>query len=81
MPGLTIIDNGFYNPFVRYRGGYPAFFVDEIPVDAGTIASININDIALIKVFRPPFLAAVGGGSNGAIAVYTKDGCEEETED
>ncbi|MCW3110739.1 MAG: hypothetical protein JWQ09_5245 [Segetibacter sp.] len=78
VPGLTIIDNGYNIPFVRYRSGYPAFFVDEIRVDASAITSINMNDIALIKVFRPPFVAAVGGGGNGAIAVYTKDGSEDD---
>jgi hypothetical protein len=31
-------------------------------------------DVALIKVFRPPFLGGAGGGSGGAIAIYTKKG-------
>ena len=32
------------------------------------------NDVALIKVFRPPFFSASGGGEGGAIAVYLKKG-------
>jgi hypothetical protein len=28
----------------------------------------------MIKVFRPPFFGAQGGGSGGAIAIYTKKG-------
>ena len=28
----------------------------------------------MIKVYRPPFFGAFGGGSGGAIAVYTKKG-------
>lgn len=31
-------------------------------------------DVAMIKVFRPPFLGAFGGGAGGAIAVYYKKG-------
>ncbi len=33
-----------------------------------------MNDVALIKVFRPPFFGATGGGAGGAIAIYTKKG-------
>ena len=57
--------------------GRPALFLDEVRVDASLLSSISINDVALIKVFRPPFFGALGGGS-GAIAVYTKEGDEEE---
>jgi hypothetical protein len=33
-----------------------------------------MTDVAMIKVFRPPFMGAFGGGSGGAIAVYNKKG-------
>ena len=33
-----------------------------------------MSDVALVKVFRPPFFGGFGGGSAGAIAVYTKKG-------
>lgn len=78
VPGLVVIDRGFNVPFVAYRNGYPAFYLDEVRVDVSALASVNMNDIAIVKVFRPPFMAAIGGGANGAIAVYTKDGSEEE---
>jgi hypothetical protein len=35
---------------------------------------MNMSDVAYVKVFRPPFVGAIGGGSNGAIAVYTRKG-------
>jgi hypothetical protein len=35
---------------------------------------ISVQDIAYIKVFRPPFFGAPGGGSGGAIAIYTRRG-------
>lgn len=77
VPGLYIYQNSFINaPFLSYRYGQPVLFLDEMRVDAQTLSSINMNDIAIIKVFPPPFMGTFGG-ANGAIAVYTKDGDEE----
>jgi hypothetical protein len=33
-----------------------------------------MSDVALVKVFPPPFFGAFGGGSGGAIAIYLKKG-------
>jgi hypothetical protein len=43
-------------------------------MDANALQSIPMSDVALVKVFRPPFFGGFGGGSGGAIAVYTKKG-------
>lgn len=52
-----------------------ALLINEIQVDPGQITSINMADIAYIKVFRPPFLGVpLGNGGAGAIAIYTKKG-------
>ncbi len=59
---------------LQWRGEATALFLDEIPVDAETISSIPPNDIAMIKVFSPPFMGAFNGGAGGAIAIYTKRG-------
>ena len=40
--------------------------------------SVPVNDIAYIKVFRPPFMGG-SGGSGGAIAIYTKRGDDTRT--
>jgi hypothetical protein len=45
--------------------------------DPDLIKSIPMLDIAYIKVFRPPFIGAMGGGSGGAIAIYTRKGNDE----
>jgi hypothetical protein len=45
-----------------------------MPADVSLLANVNVNDIALVKVFRPPFMGGFGGGAGGAIAVYTKKG-------
>jgi len=67
---------------VALRNGTPAFFLDENYLDPrsnpiGTITSIPMSEIAYIKIFYPPFVAAPGGGPNGAIVVYTRKGDEK----
>jgi len=59
---------------VTWRGGTPAFFMDEMSVDVSQLTSMTMADVGYIKVFNPPFFGAFGGGANGAIAVYTKRG-------
>ena len=38
------------------------------------LQSTPMSDVAMIKVFDPPFFGASGGGAGGAVAVYTKKG-------
>jgi hypothetical protein len=59
---------------LSWRGGTPSLFLNEMPSQIESIQSIPMSDVAMIKVFRPPFLGAFGGGSGGAIAVYNKKG-------
>ncbi|HEY1871466.1 MAG TPA: hypothetical protein VGG71_10430, partial [Chitinophagaceae bacterium] len=61
---------------VSWRGGTPDFFLNEMPVQIDDLSSINMSDVAYVKVFRPPFIGSTGGGANGAIAVYTRKGGE-----
>jgi hypothetical protein len=76
---ITVAGMGGDNSSVTWRGGTPSFFMNEMPVDVGQLASINMSDVAYVKVFRPPFFGAVGGsGANGAIAVYTRRGADME---
>lgn len=42
--------------------------------DITMVQNTPMTDVAMIKVFRPPFMGAPGGGSGGAIAIYTKKG-------
>jgi hypothetical protein len=60
---------------LSWRGGSPSLFLDEMQQqDPSLLQSTPMSNVALIKVFRPPFIGAMGGGSGGAIAVYTKKG-------
>jgi hypothetical protein len=62
-------------PTLSWRGGSPQLYLDELQTDADMINTIPVSDIAYIKVFRPPFMGGFGG-SNGAIAVYTRRGSD-----
>lgn len=73
VPGLQI-NSSFGNWNLQWRGSPTAVFLDEMPVDAATLSNIPVNDIAYVKVMRPPFLGAVGGGAGGAVAIYTRRG-------
>lgn len=74
VAGLQISTSGPTDGSLSWRGGTPALFLNEMNSDVSMIQSISMSDVAMIKVFRPPFMGAVGGGSGGAIAVYTKKG-------
>ncbi len=71
--GLSIGPNG---ESAMWRGFEPVYFVDEVETDIIGIQNVNTSDIAMIKVFRPPFYGVSMGSAGGAIAVYTKRGNE-----
>ncbi|MEO6914559.1 MAG: hypothetical protein ABI151_02030 [Chitinophagaceae bacterium] len=74
VAGLQISNATSGNPTLSWRGGSPDIYLDEIKTDASQVSSLSMADIAFVKVFRPPFFGSAGGGSGGAIAVYTKKG-------
>jgi len=57
-----------------WRGSKTDFFVNEFNTPIESVQNISIADVAYIKAIRPPFFGASGGGSGGAIAIYTKRG-------
>jgi len=44
------------------------------------VSSVPVSDVAYIKVFPPPFMGGFGGGSGGAIAIYTRKGGDRKEE-
>lgn len=80
VPGLNFIENTEDGTIILWRGDRTALFLNEMQVSATTLESFPMSDIALVKVFRPPFFGAPLGGSGGAIAVYTKKGAKLESE-
>lgn len=73
VAGLQITASG-NSASATWRGSVPSFFLNESNTDVSMLETISMNDVAYIKVFRPPFFGASGGGAGGAIAVYTKKG-------
>lgn len=73
VAGLQITGFGT-NMNMSWRGGTPTLFLNEMQSDINMIQNTPMTDVAMVKVFRPPFMGAPGGGSGGAIAVYTKKG-------
>ena len=73
VAGLNINTTG-NPPSLEWRGGSPSLFLDESLADVSLLSSISVSDVAYIKVFRPPFFGPAGGGSGGAIAIYTRRG-------
>lgn len=79
VAGLQITGNG-PTTSLSWRGSTPSLFLNEMQTDVSQLSSVTVNDIAYVKVLRPPFLGAIGGGAGGAIAVYTKKGGDVKPE-
>ncbi len=73
VPGLNITTGGS-QASATWRGSNTDFFLNESNTSIDQVRSLAITDIAYIKALRPPFFGSVGGGSGGAIAIYTKRG-------
>lgn len=73
VAGLQINNNGAETS-LSWRGGTPEVFLNEIRSDIDQVKSLPMSDVAYIKVFRPPFFGASGGGAGGAISIYTRKG-------
>lgn len=78
VAGLQITTGGGGTQ-LQWRGATPSLFLNEMPVDVTAIEGIPVSDIAYVKVFRPPFFGATGGGAGGAIAIYTKKGGDQKS--
>jgi hypothetical protein len=75
VAGITTATEKFGNTAIKWRGHQmKAFFIDEIPVDIDQVLGMNTADIAMIKVYAPPFFGAGGNGDGGALAIYTRRG-------
>ena len=79
VAGLTINTAGG-QASASWRGSQTSFFLDEMTVDISTIQNLPVSNIAYVKVLRPPFFGASGGGAGGAIAVYTRKGGDVKSE-
>lgn len=76
IPGLQINRSGG-EVFIQWRQSETVVFLDEMQMEPSFLTTVSVGDIAYVKVFRPPFFGAFGGGSGGAIAIYTRKGGDE----
>ena len=77
VPGLTVRNNGsmLRGPSSMLLSNDPLYLVDGVPVDFGTVQSLNVNDIDYVEILKGPSAGIYGmRGANGVIAVYTKKG-------
>ncbi len=78
VAGLQINEDG-PNVSLRWRGAHPQLYLDEMPARTEEIKTLMVEEIAYVKVFRPPFFGFGGGynsGEGGAIAIYTRKGSD-----
>jgi hypothetical protein len=68
-------------PTLSWRGSTPSLYLNEMQVDVSQLQGTTVNDIAMVKVFRPGSGVGFGGGAGGVIAVYTKKGGDEKRSD
>jgi len=78
VAGLQINTNGSQTT-LQWRGGAPQLYLDQTPTDVSFVSSLSVNEVAYIKVFRPPFMGGFNG-ANGAIAIYTRRGNDVKAE-
>ena len=72
VAGLTInYENGVPTPYIRQ--GKANIYLDEMPMDAGSLNGISADNIAMVKVIKDGTVGISGGG-NGAVLIYTKRG-------
>ena len=72
VAGLTVnYEDGVYVPYIR--GSQASLYLDEMFTDPSLISSVNVNDIAMIKIIKGPF-GLMTGGAGGTIAIYKARG-------
>lgn len=80
VAGLQIFSlrNGILLPVIR--NSRASIYVDEILEDPDYLNLLPVSDIAMIKVIKEPF-AGNWGNASGAIAIYTKQGDDDEDDE
>ena len=73
VPGLQISMQPGGAMSAMMRNSPVSIFLDEMNLPASDVSMVSINEVAMIKVIRGSLIGS-SGGSNGAIAIYTRRG-------
>lgn len=88
VPGLTITRSELGESIIQWRNEPVVIYVDEFMMETGTLIPVAPSDVAMIKVYNPPASVNSGVGKSaespsmgfsGAIAIYTKRGAFDNT--
>lgn len=80
VAGVSVTGSGLsYSVLIRGVGSLsnnePMYMIDNVQVDATTLASLSPRDIESVEIFKGPDAAVFGAsGANGAVLFYTKRG-------
>lgn len=77
VPGVMVTGDKIQirGPNSFYLSTEPLYLIDDVPVDASAISSLNPQDVERIEILKGPSTAIYGSrGANGVVAVYTKRG-------
>ena len=66
------------NPSMTWRGGTPTLYLDEMRSDPEMVSNIQVDNVAMIKVFAPGSGGGISESGGGVIAIYTKRGQERK---
>jgi hypothetical protein len=79
VAGLQVTING-PTPSLSWRGSTPVVYLNEMQTDPSQVKNININEIAMVKVFSPGSGGGISSSGGGVIAVYTKKGKDRKAD-
>jgi hypothetical protein len=63
---------------MTWRGGTPTLYLDEMRADPDMVSNIQVDNVAMIKVFAPGSGGGISESGGGVIAIYTKRGQERK---
>ncbi len=82
VAGLKLeTDNLNGSRYFTWRGQTTDVYINEFKLEQDIPITIDASDIAMIKIFRPGTSVNMQSGNGGAIAIYTKKGLYQNSND